>query len=250
MIGRRAAAAVVIVDQMRWIAPLVMVALAAAPAHADYADDAAIGLQIAKGGFDRFRRSIAIGPHAGGIVGFDTDGNNANGFTVGFGVYTFDIKVFDLQRMVAEAIRERVKERVKEIIASGGTAPADLSELARQVAADVKAELLGEKTKQRTLEKPQWKVILEYLHFVNANGARAQISKGVKSLSFGLGLGGLRGGGESIIIVGAEMSLHLTPIGRSRTPVIDLFLRADLPLKGPNSELILLGGGRLLLDVL
>lgn len=227
-----------------------MVALAAAPAHADYADDAAIGLQIAKGGFDRFRRSIAIGPHVGGIIGFDTDGNNANGFSAGFALYTFDIKVFDIQRMVAEAIRERVKERVKEIIAGGGVAPADLGEIARQVAADVKAELLGQRMSRKTIEKPQWKVLFEYLHFVDANGARAGVSKGVKNLSFGLGLGGLRGGGETIIIVGAEMSLHLTPIGRSRTPVVDLFLRADLPLKGPNSELILLGGGRLLLDIL
>lgn len=240
----------VIVEQMRWIAALVLVALAAAPARADYADDAAVGLQIAKGGFDRFRRSIAIGPHVGGVVGFDTDGDNANGFTVGFGIYTFDIKVFDLQRMVAEAIRERVKERVKEIIASGGTAPADLGELARQVAADVKAELLGQRMSRKTIEKPQWKVLLEYTRFAEANGARAGISKGVKHLSFGLGLAGLRGGGETTIIVGAEVSLHLTPIGRSRTPVVDLFLRADLPLAGPNSQLILLGGGRLLLDVL
>jgi hypothetical protein len=46
------------------------------------------------------------------------------------------------------------------------------------------------------------------------------------------------------------MSLHLTPIGRARTPIVDLFLRADLPLAGPSSDLVLLGGGRLLLDVL
>ena len=227
-----------------------MVALALAPARADYADDAAIGLQIAKGGFDRFRRSIAIGPHVGGVLGFDTDGNNANGFAAGFAVYTFDIKVFDIQRMVAEAIRERVKERVKEIIASGGTAPADLSEIARQVAADVRDELLGQRMSRKTIEKPQWKVLLEYTRFAEANGARASISKGVKHLSFGLGMGGLRGGGQTTILVGAEMSVHLTPIGRSRTPVIDLFLRADVPLKGPQSELILLGGGRLLLDIL
>ena len=235
---------------MRILGALVVVALAAGTARADFADDAAVGLQIAKGGFDRFRRSIAIGPEVGAVGGFDVNGNSASGFSAGIAVYTFDIPVFDLQRMLADAIRERVQERVKEIIASGGTAPADLSEIARQVAADVKAELLGRRLTRKTLETPEWKVLLEYLHFANANGVRAGISKGVKKVSFGLGFGGLRGSGENILIVGAEISLHLTPIGRARTPVIDLFVRGDLPLAGPNSDLVLLAGGRLLLDLL
>ncbi len=240
----------VIVVQMRFLGAFVVMALATGTARADYADDAAVGLQIAKGGFDRFRRSVAIGPEAGFVAGLDVGGHSANGFSIGLGVYTFDIPIFDIQKIVSDKIRIRVQERVKEIIASGGVAPADLSEIARQVAADVKAELLGQKTKQRTLETPEWKVLLEYLHFADANGVRAGISKGVKKLSFGLGIGGLRGGGETIVIAGAEVSLHLTPIGRARTPVIDLFVRADLPLKGPNSDLVLLGGARLLLDVL
>lgn len=240
----------VIVVLMRILGALVVLVLTASTVHADYADDAAVGLQIAKGGFDRFRRSIAIGPEVGAFAGLDLDGHAANGFSAGLAVYTFDIPVFDVQRIVADKIRIRVQERVKEIIVSGGAAPADLAEIARQVAADVKAELLGQETKQRTLEKPEWKVLLEYLHFADANGVRAGISKGVKQVSFGLGLGGLRGGGETIVIAGAEISLHLTPIGRARTPVVDLFVRADLPLKGPNSDLVFLAGGRLLLDLL
>lgn len=235
---------------MRIPSALVVLALAAGTAHADYADDAAVGLQIAKGGLDRFRRSIAIGPEVGAVAGVDVDGHSAHGFSAGLAIYTFDVPVFDLQRILADKIRLRVQERVKEIIASGGAAPADLGELARQVAADVKAELLGQETKQRMLEKPEWKVLLEYLHFADANGVRAGVSKGVRHLSFGLGFAGLRGGGENVFLVGAEVSLHLTPIGRARTPVIDLFVRADLPLAGPSSDLVFLGGGRLLLDVL
>jgi hypothetical protein len=47
--------------ETRLLVILATLALAA-PAHADYADDAAGGLQIAKGAIDRTRRGIAIGP--------------------------------------------------------------------------------------------------------------------------------------------------------------------------------------------
>ncbi len=248
----------VIVGRMtftRFLVILTTLGVAATPAHADYADDAAVGLQIVKGAIDRTRRAIAIGPHVGYAAGNDFDGHGVYGVSFGLGLYTFDVpSAFDLQEIVAARIRARVMEHVKKVVASGGVAPTDLSEIARNVAADVKAELLGEKiNRRRTFEKPRWKLLLEGTVLMDSIGGfhtRLVVGKGVGKLSYGLGIGALRANSNTVAFIGPEIALHMTPLGQLRTPVIDLFVRGELGFDGGKTPFVGWVGLRALVDLL
>jgi hypothetical protein len=242
---------------MRVIAILTTLAVAAAPARADYADDAAVGLGIVKGAIDRTRRGIAIGPHVGGFGGGDLDGHGVHGVSFGLALYTFKTpSAFDFQAIVAARIRARVIERVKAIVASGGVAPTDLSQIAVDVAADVKAEILGEHVnRRRTFEKPAWKLVLEGTKlFAIGSGfqTRLVVGKGVRSLSYGLGLAVQRANSDTAVFLGPEIALHMTPIGQLRTPVFDLFVRGELGFGsvGSNHPFVVAVGLRALVDLL
>lgn len=214
---------------VRALVILATLTLAAPPARADYADDAALGLKMARRTVDRVRRGIAIGPHVGYGGGFDLDGNGTQGIAFGLALYTFKVPtVFDAQEVLAARIRARVIERVKAIVASGGAAPSDLKEVAKQVAEDVREELLGP-VKRRAFEKPSIKVVVEGVALVDPGGF--QIRSG-----FGKGLGPVcvsamgafqRSHTNNVWFVGAELGVHATPIGLLRTPVLDLFVRGE-----------------------
>ena len=239
----------------RLLVILATLAIVATPAQADYADDAAVGLKIVKGAIDRTRRGIAIGPHVGYAAGGDLDSHGVHGVSFGLGLYTFEVpSAFDLQAIIAARIRARVMERVKQIVASGGVAPTDLSQLAREVAADVKAELLGEEVnRRRTFERPKWKLVLEGTVLLDAVGGfhtRLVIGKGVGRLSYGLGLGVLRANSTTIPFIGPEIALHMTPIGQLRTPVLDLFVRGEFGFDSGRNPFVGWVGLRALVDLL
>ncbi|MBL0217526.1 MAG: hypothetical protein IPQ07_27085 [Myxococcales bacterium] len=234
-------------------------AIANAPAHADYADDAAVGLKMAKRTFDRIRRGIALGPYVGYAGGVDLDGHGSQGISFGLGLYLFEIPtVFDIQEVLAEKIRARVKQRVKDILASGGAAPTDLREIAMQVANDVKQEIMGP-IQPKTLEDPLLKVIVEGVALLSPGGFQLRIgaAKGLGPVSLGLYTAFQRSNTNNVWFLGSELSLHLTPIGKMRTPVLDLFARGeygydrvnhgDSPARHP---IVLTVGLRALVDVL
>lgn len=220
----------------RLLVILTTLAVAATPAHADYADDAAVGLGIVKGAIDRTRRGIAIGPHVGGFAGGAlgmTDARGTHGISFGLALYKFKTpSAFDFQAIISARIRARVMERVKKIVASGGVAPTDLSQVARDVAADVKAELLGEDVnRRRTFEKPATKILLEGAALTTSGGGfqtRLLVGKGVGSLSYGFGLAFQRANSINVVFLGPELALPMTPLGQLRTPVFDLFVRGEL----------------------
>jgi hypothetical protein len=241
----------------RLLVILTTLAVAAPAAHADYADDAAAGLQVVKGAIDRTRRGIAIGPEVGYAGGSDLDGHGMQGVSFGIGLYTFDVPTaFDLQGIIAAKIRARVEDRVKQIVASGGAPPADLGVLAQEVTADVKAEVMGQKVERRhAFEKPAWKVVLEGTKLVSAGGGfqtRFVVGKGIRHTSYGLGVAVQRANSDTAVFLGPEIAFHLTPIGEQRTPVLDLLVRGELGLGSSASDrpFVIAVGARVLVDLL
>ena len=69
-------------------------------------------------------------------------------------------------------------------------------------------------------------------------------------MSFGVGGGYQRTSGTSIWLVGGELSVHLTPIGKSWTPVVDGFVRGDVAFASGDQTVLFLLGARLTLDLL
>jgi hypothetical protein len=219
------------------------------PAYADYQADANAAAQIGVGVLDRTRRGIAIGPHAGGYVGTSLDPSQAvGGVTFGLALYTFELPtVFDLQELIQERVKIAAQNEAKRIIAEGGQP--DMEAIGRKLYEDIKAEIMGEEIKPRTLERPKRGVILEGVIQttpVNGYGARLSVTQGLKLVSLGLAVTYLRSNGSNLVYLGPDVSLRLTPIGRSRTPVFDLYVRADYGFGDP---FLITLGGRALLDL-
>ena len=227
-------------------------ALAAAPARADVSPEAAAVGELALGSVQRVRRAFAVGPHVGGFGGVAVDGGDGlHGVTFGVALYAFKITtVLDLKELVVTEVRRRVRQRVADLVAAGGVAPTDLSELVREVAAEVKAEVTG-RPPRRTLERPRFGAVLEGAILTSPGGGfqtRLVVSKGVSRASVGVALGLQRAGGETHFLPGLEASLRLTPIGQARTPVAELYLRGDVAI-ADDLPIAIVGGARATLDL-
>ena len=222
-------------------------------ARADYQADAELVAQIARAQVNRTRRAFAIGPHIGGFAGTTLDpAETLTGISFGLALYTFDMPtILEAQEMVKRQIETRVKAAVKEALANGQ--PFDEQQLIRDVIEGIKRELLGGEVSKKTLEKPKLGLVVEAMRVVSPGdggwGARTTLSKGIGSISLGLGVGYLRAGGENILLVGPEVSLRLTPTGELRTPVIDLFVRGEYATSDGFGFTTLVGG-RVQLDLL
>lgn len=220
-------------------------------ARADAIDDAA---DAVRGTATRVRRQFVIGPQVGGFVGYDVDGGAMlHGVGFGLALYRFAVPtILDLRERVVAEIRARVKERVAAIVAGGGVEPADLTEIVREVAAEVKAELTGAPPPRHTLERPLVGAVLEGAVFTSDGGGfqtRLVVSKGVSKASVGLSLAVQRTGGQTRFVPGLELDLRLTPLGVARTPVVELYLRGDVTV-AEGTPLAIVGGGRFALDLL
>jgi len=241
----------------------VLVALAcatAAPAHADIRDYKNDAIAVARVGADvtfatanRVRRSIAFGTHVGTYTGMAISplANFATGVTFGMALYTFDIpSILDIQKLLQSQVEHLVKEEVRRIVAEGRVP--DVEAIARKAWADLKEDIIGQ-VRPRTLEKPKYGLILEgIVQFqpYNAMGARLSATYGVGPISLGLGGSFLRGEMNTTAFVGPEISLRLTPTGVYRTPVFDLYLRADLGFDEGDRPYVITVGGRALLDLI
>lgn len=247
-------------DPMRWVFALVISAAVGSSipsARADVPFDpeiAEIAAQTARGAIRQARRAIAIGPHVGGYGGVMLSPDDGiGGISFGIALYTFDIPtVLDLQEMVKRQIESRFKERLEEAKANGRI-DLDPKQLLAEVAESVRREIVGEGLSRKTLERPSRGFVIEGLRQlapVEAWGARLGVTQGLGPISIGLGASVLRGGGDTMAFVGPDLSLRLTPTGELRTPVIDLFLRAEYGFIDGENPLAITAGGRLLLDLL
>ena len=238
--------------QRSTVLAIAAVLASATPGVADPLDDAHAAAQVGIGIANRTRRAIAVGPHVGGYVGSTLRPSEmVGGVTFGLALYTFEIPtVFDLQDLIQERVKIAAENEAKRIIAEGGRP--DMEAIERKLYADIKAELIGEEIKPRTLERPARGVIVEGIVQTTpatGYGGRLEVTQGFKAVSVGLAASFIRSSGNTTFFVGPDVSLRLTPFGTSWTPVFDLYVRGDLGFDDGEHPFVIALGGRALLDL-
>ncbi|HWO24882.1 MAG TPA: hypothetical protein VNO30_39340 [Kofleriaceae bacterium] len=235
------------------------VAAAASPARADDGepDESDAADEIARSAIRTIRRSIALGPTLGGFSAYaPSAGEFEGGLSFGLELELFRNKLPTPQR-IRDIARQKAQEKLAAIIrdrfAGQAPDPATRRQLVREIAAEVKAEVLASLAgRPRLIERPRLAIQLEanYL-FSSADWlARFGAAFGVGPLSLGPTFSA-RFGDDTVARLGAELSLHLLPTKSARSPVIDVFLRGDFELhaRGTNDDQIGLGL-RVLLDLI
>lgn len=236
---------------IRLLVILTTLALATSTARADYADDAVAGLKIVKAAADRARRSIAFGPQVGYLGSVDDRGNGMQGISFGLSLYSLRVSsVLDWQDILKDAVRSRVQDEIKRAIAEGRI-PQHPKELAKRFLAEIQDQVMGP-VHPKTLERPRFAIVTEGVWLLAPGGfqLRAGASYGIGPVSLGVMGGMQRANDDTAPLVGPELSVHLTPIGKSRTPVIDLYTRADFTFDDMRMSTHFVFGVRALADVL
>lgn len=239
---------------------LTLLAAAATSARADAgADDGAPDAadEIARSVIRTVRRSIALGPTLGVHSAFaPSPGELDAGLSFGLELELFRTTLPDRDR-IRELVRQKALERLAQIIRErfGGQPPdpATQRQLLREVAEEVKAEVLASLVgRPRLVERPRLVIPLEADYLLSSSSwlARLGLAVGVGKFSLGPTFS-VRFGDDTVARLGAELSLHLLPTRSSRSPVFDLFLRADFELhaRASNDDQLALGV-RVLLDLI
>ncbi len=212
--------------------------------------------EITKRAIKRARRGIAVGPYAAIAPGLTFDGDIDFQASAGLALYKFDIPVTPSQKRILEIVKARMKDamkqRVKKMIQQNKKpSKADMRKIADQVWADIKKELLMV-LQPKTFEKPSFAIRAEagYSTASDAWEIRATGSIGIGPLFLSPGVA-LVFADSPAVYFPAEISVPIV-LGKSvRTPVLDIFLRADFAAnnRDENKDRAMLGA-RLLYDIL
>ena len=210
--------------------------------------DGKVAEALARAAIGRTRRAIAIGPHLGGAALIDAQDSASGGaITFGLGLYTFRVPT---GLALKEVIKERVMVELRSAIASGAV---DGDQLIHDIIQKVIRDVLDGAYGSQSFPAPAFTFLVEgQKSFGDANGfgVRTMIGYGLSKLNIGLALAGsFPSGTRNQLLLGPELGIRLTPIGRHRTPVFDLFARAELGVRSPGPTTVSVGA-RLLLDVL
>lgn len=203
---------------------------------------------LARAAIGRTRRAIAIGPHVGGVGVIDAkDAASGGGVSFGLGLYTFHVPT-------GLALREIVKDRVKaELRAAIARGEVDGDQLVHDIIEKVIRDVLDGAYGSQSFPAPAFTVLVEgqkTFGDADALGAHLLLGFGVSKLSLGLSIAGnFPDAGKNQFLVGPELGIRLTPIGRMRTPVFDVFARAEFGVRSPSPATVSVGA-RVLLDVL
>lgn len=214
-----------------------------------YGIDEKIVRAIAQAAVGRTRRAIAIGPHIGGVGIVDAkDAASGGGLSFGLGLYTFKVPT---GLALKEVIKERVKAELRSAIASGKV---DGDQLVHDIIQKVIRDVLDGAYGSQTFPKPAIAFLLEgQKSFGDADGflVRAMLGYGVSKVNLGLSVAGSfpAGSAPNTLLFGPELGVRVTPVGRHRTPVLDVFVRLELGVRDPNPATVSVGA-RLLLDVI
>jgi hypothetical protein len=222
----------------------------------DAAEDAPAE-ELARNVVRSVRRSIALGPTLGAFSAYAPSASELDaGISFGLELELFRSAIPTPAR-VRELAREKTQEKLARIIrdrfAGQRPDPATMQQLVREIAAEVKAEVLAALgAKPRRLERPRLVIPVEASYFFGP-------ADWLGRLGFGFGAGPLsigptfsvRFGDDTVARLGAELSIHLLPSGSPRSPVLDVFLRGDFELhaRDVNDDQIALGV-RVLIDVI
>ncbi len=204
---------------------------------------------------DRLRRSIAIGPFVGahGNLGHSGEDGGA-GISFGLGLSTFDVPILpdreELQHILKDRFKTLFLQKIEEAMQGNLTTDQlDLKSIAKQAWEDVVAAYLRGR-KHRMLETPGVRAHIEGVRLLQVGSwqTRASLGMGLGNMTFGLTFGG-EFGDNNLAFVGPEVTLQLL-FGNARSPILDLFARADVPLGEKNGPVDISLGARFLLDVL
>lgn len=240
-------------------AVLTAVALATlAPARAAYAEDKGTIRLVLDNAVDRTRRRIALGPMIGVAAAYTIDSEDTGvPFSFGLGLDFFKIPIMpgpeEIQAIVLDAVKVRVAAHVQDVVAQGLPAPTpdELQSLTEEIRDRLVAEYLR-KRRHRTLEKPQLTIALEEVRMPGGGTWITRLTPGFGVSRFTIGptfmgsLGDVKG-----VYLGGEVAVHLTPRDSPRSPVIDLYVRADFGVSGDakSADLVWVGT-RLLIDLI
>jgi hypothetical protein len=203
------------------------------------------------------RRSLALGPTFSAFSVYAPSGSELEG-GLAFGL---ELELFRSGLPTPASIRELVRKKAQEklllIIRDqfAGQRPdaATMQRLVREIAAEVKAEVIaGLGAKPRLLERPRLGILIETNYFFDSADwlGRLGFALGVGPLSLGPSFS-VRFGDDTVARLGAELSIHLLPTKSPRSPVLDIFLRSDFELhaRDANDDQVSLGV-RVLLDII
>lgn len=209
---------------------------------------------LAAGTVHRARRAVALGPTVGAALGLGGDAPEA-AVAVGLGLELFAVPVAPGLATLRALARERAKALLAEQLAALARgeppAPDALARLAAQVWQDAVRELLGQRRRRgKLLERPRLSLAFEVGRLLEAGAWSTRLRAGV-------GVWKLTVGGSAATVftdpvrvhVGPELVVHLLPSRSPRSPVIDVFLRADLGVRDGDANLYGVGA-RLLLDLI
>jgi hypothetical protein len=213
-----------------------------------------------RGAVQRARRSVSIGPTLGTFGALVTQGNEGEaGLSFGVGLYTYKIPVVptpdELRAMIQSRVQAKVADRVKDMIAHGQPAPDqdELARMGREVFEEVKEEILSARSRPpRLVEKPRFVFDLEGVYLFRAKDGQLRTTLGIGVWKLSIGLTAVLHFGDGVAVyLGPELDLRLLPGKGPRSPVVDLFLRADFAASDRDTRGDLLTGGvRILLDLI
>jgi hypothetical protein len=176
------------------------------------------------------------------------DSLSGGGISFGLGLYMFEVPTgLELKAV----IKEKVKEELRLAIARGEV---DGDALIHAIIEKVIRDVLDGAYGSQTFPVPALSILLEgQKSFGDADGfqARAVFGYGIFSkLSLGLSVAGsFPDGGVNNFQLGPELSFRVTPVGKARTPVFDLFARGEIGVRSPQPGTVSVGL-RVLLDVI
>lgn len=216
--------------------------------------------ELARQAIFRARRAFSVGPSVGLTGAAAIGGDHAfGGVTFGLALRAFAIGIptaARIRELVAERIRAKVQERIRDAMARGEAEPsdADLAAYAKEISAEVRQKLIDDfYAAPRTWERPRFVADLEagsWFAGANAWTIRAGAGIGLWLVTVGPTASVLGGSGRDAFLVGAEIGVHPLLGDGPRPPVLDLYVRAELPVNDVPIDAIVSLGARLVIDVL
>jgi hypothetical protein len=213
--------------------------------------------KIAKLAIERTRRGIALGPWIGGVGAIGLDSGDADG-AISFGttLMFFKVPVLPDTETIQEIIKDRVQAqmlaRIKQVTLERGKPPskAEAQNLAKEIAKEVLATFVEER-KPKKLEKPRFALNVESARFFRSDAweFRTTPTWGIGPVFVGPTLLA-RTEPDAAAYIGPEIHVAVMPGSGPRSPIIDVFLRADFALGGAGTEHIVSAGVRFVLDII
>jgi hypothetical protein len=209
-------------------------------------------------GFRRFRRSVTLGPTAsvGPSVPLDGDASTRTYVSGGLGLLVYDIPVLptpdDLRSMALAMVKDAVEVQVRAAAARGEVmSEQEVRRLAAEAWQRLKDRLLLGMT-PRHLETPKLVATGEVGHLVGIRAwdVRAMLGLGVGPVFVSVGAS-LLFDRDFALVIPAEVSVPVLLTDGLNSPVVQVFVRGEMPVTGGEDELRrVVIGARVALDVL